>query len=106
MGDPSKAVKLYPVNPDYLIYGNIDNFTVTHRESLGSNNISVEVRLSVRIFDTETKNIVMVATGNGKSSTHSVDLSADGDKLSVERWREAVDMALMEIVNKVKKEVS
>ena len=104
MGNPLEAVKLFDIYPDYLIYGNIDGFTVTRRESLGSNNISVEVRLSVRVFDTETKNIVMVATGRGKASTHSVDFE-DGEKLSIERWREALDEALMEIVGKVKKEV-
>ena len=105
MGDPSKAVKLSDQKLDYFIYGYISNFTVTHRESLGSNNISVEVSLSTHIVEAATGKAVFVATGKGTASSHGVDLDKNGDKISTKAWSDALEKALNQIVTKIKKEV-
>ncbi|MBR2214447.1 MAG: hypothetical protein IJ849_01655 [Selenomonadaceae bacterium] len=105
MGDPSKALQLSDKKLDYLMYGYISNFTVTHRESLGSNNISVEVSLSAHIVESATGKAVFVATGKGTAASHGVDLNKDGDKISTKAWTDALEKALTQIADKVKKEV-
>ncbi len=106
-GDTSAAVKQFRVRPDYLVYGNIANFTVSHRESMGSNNISVETDLSVRIVDASSGKVVFVATGKGKSGTHNVALgkNAKADKISEEAWHDSLEKALIQIDEKIKKAV-
>lgn len=106
-GDTTTAVKQFKIKPNYLIYGSIANFTVSHRESLGSNNITVETDLSIRIVDAATSKVVFVATGKGKSSTHDVDMgkNAKADKISEEAWHDSLEKALTQINEKIKKAV-
>ena len=106
-GNMSTVVKQFRVKPDYLAYGGIANFTVSHRESLGSNNIAVETDLSVRIVDASNGKVVFVATGKGKSGTHNVDMGKDAgaDKISEEAWHESLEKALTQINEKIKKAV-
>ena len=106
-GDTTTVVKQFQIKPDYLIYGGIANFTVSHRESLGSNNIAVETDLSVRIVDAANGKVVFVATGRGKSGTHDVDMgkNAKADKISEEAWHDSLEKALTQINDKIKKAV-
>ncbi len=106
-GDTSTVVKQFQVKPDYLISGGIANFTVSHRETMGSNNIAVETDLSVRIVETSSGKVVFVATGKGKSSTHDVALGKDApaDKISEEAWHDSLQKALTQINEKIKKAI-
>lgn len=106
-GDTTTVVKQFKVKPDYLVYGGIANFTVSHRESMGSNNIAVETDLSVRVVDASSGKVVFVATGKGRSSTHDVALGKDApaDKISEEAWHDSLEKALTQINEKIKKAV-
>lgn len=108
-GDPSKAVKLFDQPLDYLIYGYITNITVTHRESIVSSNLIVRVDLSVRIVDASTGKIVCVATGKGESSSrggaYRKAFILGGNEVSDICWNEALEKALDQVVDKIKKRV-
>lgn len=106
-GDPSIVVKAYTEKPDYLMYGNIAKFTVTHRESLGTNNIAIEVRLSARIVEADTGKIVFVGIGKGTADNHDIDIDghASTDKISEYGWNIALEKAMEDIMKKLVKEV-
>ena len=107
--DTSEAVKLFDQNLDYLIYGYISNFTITHREAIATSNITVRVDLSVRIVDASTGKVVCVAIGKGESATHGgayrKTFKFGGDEISEECWHEALEKALNQIVERIKKQV-
>ena len=107
LGKPDKVITNFAVRPDYLIYGYISNFTVTHREVMGTNNISVEVKLSIRVVDSLSGKIEFVATGKGVSATHDTSAAQGfrfgGEEISEEAWHDALEKALIEIAEKAKK---
>ena len=107
LGKPDKIVTNFAVKPDYLIYGYISNFTVTHREVMGTNNISVEVKLSIRVVDASSGKIEFVATGKGVSATHDTSAAQGfrfgGEEISEEAWHESLEKALIEIAEKARK---
>jgi len=109
MGNPAEAIKLFDAKLDYLIYGYIANMTVTHRESIASSNLSVRVDLTTRIVDASTGKVVCVATGKGESSSHGgghrKSFKLGGSEISEECWHEALEKALNQIVDKIKKQV-
>lgn len=109
LGNPAEAVKLFDEKLDYLIYGYITNMTVTHRESLVSSNLSVRVDLTTRIVDTSTGKVVCMATGKGESASHGggyrKSFKLGGNEISEECWHEALEKALNQIVEKIKKQV-
>ena len=108
-GNPAEAVKLFDKKLDYLIYGYIANMTVTHRESIASSNLSVRIDLTTRIVDAKTGKVVCVATGKGESAshggTHRKSFKLGGDEISEECWHEALEKALNQIVERIKKQV-
>ena len=109
LGNPAEAVKLFDEKLDYLIYGYITNMTVTHRESIVSSNLSVRVDLTTRIVDASTGKVVCVATGKGESASHGggyrKSFKLGGNEISEECWYEALEKALNQIVEKIKKQV-
>lgn len=109
LGNPAEAVKLFDEKLDYLIYGYITNMTVTHRESLVSSNLSVRVDLTTRIVDASTGKVVCMATGKGESASHGggyrKSFKLGGNEISEECWHEALEKALNQIVEKIKKQV-
>lgn len=109
LGNPAEAVKLFDEKLDYLIYGYITNMTVTHRESIVSSNLSVRVDLTTRIVDTSTGKVVCMATGKGESASHGggyrKSFKLGGNEISEECWHEALEKALNQIVEKIKKQV-
>ena len=108
-GDTSAAIKLFDKKLDYLIYGYIANMTITHKESIATSNIAVRVDLTVRIVDAETGKVVCVATGEGNSSSHGgtgrKSFKFGGNEISEESWHTALEKALNQIVDKIKKQV-
>ena len=108
-GDTSEAVKLFDQKLDYIIYGYISNFTITHREAIATSNITVRVDLSVRIVDASTGKVVCVAIGKGESATHGgayrKTFKFGGDEISEECWHDALEKALNQIVERIKKQV-
>ncbi|MBQ7550371.1 MAG: hypothetical protein IJT04_02445 [Bacteroidales bacterium] len=106
MGKPEKIIQNFTIHPNYLIYGYITNFTVTHRETMGTNNISVEVSLTTRVVDAENGEIVFVATGKGVSSTHDTSAAKGfqfgGEEISEGCWHEALEKSLLQIIGKIK----
>lgn len=108
-GDTSEALKLFDQNLDYLIYGYISNMTITHREAVATSNITVRVDLSVRIVDASTGKVVCVATGKGESATHGgayrKSFKFGGDEISEECWHDALEKALNQIVERIKKQI-
>lgn len=109
LGNPAEAMKLFDEKLDYLIYGYITNMTVTHRESFVGSNLSVRVDLTTRIVDASTGKVVCVATGKGESSSHGggyrKSFKLGGNEISEECWYEALEKALNQIVEKIKKQV-
>lgn len=109
LGDPGKAVKLFDKTPDYLIYGYITNFTVTHRESLATSNLAVRIDLSVRIMEVATGEIVCVATGKGESASHGdayrKAFKMGGEEISEACWDEALNKAFDQILKSIQKQV-
>ena len=108
-GNPKEAVKLFNKKLDYLIYGYIANMTVTHRESIASSNLTVRIDLTTRIVDASTGKVVCVATGKGESANrgggHRKSFKLGGDEISEACWDEALEKALKQIVDKIKKQV-
>lgn len=108
-GNTSAAVKLFDKKLDYLIYGYITNMTITHRESIATSNLAVKVELSVRIADASTGKVVCIATGKGESSSHGgtyrKSFQFGGNEISEESWHDALEKALNQIVEKIKKQV-
>ena len=108
-GDTSEAVKLFDKKLDYLIYGYIANMTITHRESIASSNISVRVDLTTRIVDASTGKVVCVAIGKGESSSRGggsrKSFKFGGEEISEECWHEALEKALGQIVERIKKQI-
>lgn len=109
LGNPAEAMKLFDEKLDYLIYGYITNMTITHRESLVGSNLSVRVDLTTRIVDASTGKVVCVATGKGESASHGggyrKSFKLGGNEISEECWHEALEKALNQIVEKIKKQV-
>ena len=109
MGDPGKAVKLFDKTPDYLIYGYITNFTVTHRESLATSNLAVRIDLSVRIMEVSTGELVCVATGKGESASHGgayrKAFKIGGEEISEECWTDALEKAFNQVLKSIQKQV-
>ena len=109
MGKPEKVIQNFTVRPEYMIYGYITNFTITHRETMWTNNISVEVNLTARVIDANDGQVVFVATGKGISSTHNTTAAKGfrfgGEEISEECWHDALEKSLMQIVEKMKKAV-
>ena len=108
LGNPAEAMKLFDEKLDYLIYGYITNMTVTHRESIVSSNLSVRVDLTTRIVDASTGKVVCVATGKGESASrgggYRKSFKLGGNEISEECWHEALEKALNQIVEKIKKQ--
>ena len=108
-GNPAEAIKLFDKKLDYLIYGYIANMTVTHRESIASSNIAVRIDLTTRIVDASTGKVVCVATGKGESASrggnHRKSFKLGGGEISEVCWDEALEKALKQIVDKIKKQV-
>lgn len=109
LGNPAEAMTLFDQKLDYLIYGYVTNMTVTHRESIAGSNLSVRVDLSVRIVDASTGKVVCVATGKGESASHGgayrKSFKLGGGEISEECWHEALEKALNQIVERIKKQV-
>ena len=107
-GDTYEVVKLFDKQLDYLIYGYINNMTVSHRESFGSSNSIVSVNISVRIVDASTGKIVCVATGEGSGSNHdkSYKKSFRFENKPVEQlsFYIAFENAMNQVVEKIKKQ--
>ena len=107
-GDTSEAVKLFDKQSDYLIYGYINNITVSHREAFGTSNTILSVNLSVRIVDAETGKIVCVATGEGSTSNHGDSykktLNIGNDKVELESWIQSLQKAMDQVVEKIIKQ--
>ena len=108
-GDTSEAVKLFDKKLDYLIYGYIANLTITHRESIMSSNLTVRVDLTTRIVDAKTGKIVCVAVGKGESNnrggTYRKSFKLGGDEISEVCWHEALEKAINQITDRIKKQV-
>ena len=108
-GNTTEAVKLFDKKLDYLVYGYIANMTITHRESIASSNLAVRVDLTTRIVDASTGKVVCVVTGKGESANrgggHRKSFKFGGDEISEECWHEALEKALNQIVDKIKKQV-
>ena len=108
-GNPKEAVKLFDQKLDYLIYGYIANLTITHRESIATSNVNVRVDLTTRIVDANTGKVVCVAVGKGESASHGggnrKTFEFGGKEVSVVSWHEALEKALNQIVDKIKKQV-
>lgn len=108
-GNIEEAVKLFDKKLDYLIYGYIANMTITHRESIVSSNLAVRIDLTTRIVDASTGKVVCVATGKGESASrgagHRKSFKFGGDEISEEAWHDALEKALNQIVEKIKKQV-
>lgn len=108
-GDTSEAVKLFDQKLDYFIYGYIANMTITHRESIMTSNIAVRVDLTTRIVDATTGKVVCVATGKGESNSHGgtyrKSFKFGGDEISEECWHEALEKALKQVMERIKKQV-
>lgn len=108
-GDISEAVKLFDQKLDYLIYGYIANMTITHRESIMTSNIAVRVDLTTRIVDATTGKVVCIATGKGESNSHGgtyrKSFKFGGDEISEDCWHEALEKALNQVVERIKKQV-
>ena len=109
LGNPAEAMKLFDAKLDYLIYGYITNMTVTHRESIAGSNLTVRVDLTTRIIDASTGKVVCIATGKGESASHGgayrKSFKLGGSEISEECWHEALEKALNQIVEKIKKQV-
>lgn len=107
-GDTSEAVKLFDKKLEYLIYGCVNNMSVSHREAFGMSNSIVNVNLSVRIVDAETGKIVCVAVGRGSASNHGESyretFDFGEDKITLESWREAIQKAMDQVVEKIIKQ--
>ena len=108
-GDTSEAVKLFDKKLDYIIYGYIANMTITHRESIASSNLTVRVDLTTRIVDAATGKVVCVATGKGESvsrgGNNRKSFKFGGDEISEVCWHEALEKALNQVVDRIKKQV-
>ncbi len=108
-GNTTEAVKLFDKKLDYLIYGYIANMTITHRESIATSNLTVRVDLTTRIVDAYTGKVVCVATGKGeavsRSGGHRKSFKFGGDEISEDAWHEALEKALNQIVERIKKQV-
>lgn len=107
-GNTYEVVKLFDKKLDYLIYGYINNITVSHREAFGTSNSIVSVNLSVRIVDSSTGKVVCIATGEGSASNHD-----DSYKKSFRFKKQPVEMesfltacmkAMDQVVEKIKKQ--
>ncbi len=108
-GDTSEAVKLFDKKLDYFIYGYIANMTITHRESIASSNLAVRVDLTTRIVEASSGKVVCVVTGKGESASRGggsrKSFKFGGDEISEECWHEALEKAINQIVEKIKKQV-
>ena len=108
-GNPAEAVKLFDKKLDYLIYGYIANMTITHRESIASSNLAVRIDLTIRIVEASTGKVVCVATGKGESAsrggTNRKTFKLGGNEVSEGCWDDALEKALNQIVEKIKKQV-
>ena len=109
LGNPAEAMKLFDAKLDYLVYGYITNMTVTHRESIAGSNLTVRIDLTTRIIDASTGKVVCIATGKGESASHGgayrKTFKLGGSEISEECWHEALEKALNQIVEKIKKQV-
>ena len=107
-GNTSEVVKLFDQKLDYLIYGYINNMTVSHRESFGSSNSIVSVDLSVRIVDAETGKIVCVAVGEGSAPNHDKSYKKafrfENKPVELESFYLAIQKAMNQVVEKIKKQ--
>lgn len=107
-GNISEVVKLFDKKLDYLIYGYINNMTVSHRESFGSSNSVVSVDLTVRIIDSSTGKIVCVAVGEGSAPNHDKSYKKafrfENKPVELESFYIAVQKALNQAVEKIKKQ--
>ena len=107
-GNTSNAVKLFGEKMDYLIYGYINNLTVSHREAFGTSNTILNVSLSVRIVDAETGKIVCVAVGEGSASNHGGSyekaLRFGEERVELQSWLQAMKKAMNQVVEKIVKQ--
>ncbi len=107
-GNTSEVVKLFDKKLDYLIYGYINNITVSHRESFGDSNSIVSIDLSVRIVDASTGKIVCVATGEGSAPNHDKSYKKafrfENKPVEIESFQAAFTKAMNKVVEKIKKQ--
>ena len=108
-GEFVKVVKLFDEKLDYIIYGYIANFTVTHREAFGTSNLSVRIDVTVNIIDTSNGKVVCTATGKGESASHGEGnrkaFKFGGKAIPEVCWGEALDKALTQSVEKINKRI-
>ena len=114
-------VDLKKENPDYLIYGYLNDVGVktsgqgillpTYMVSAGGDSQSVSVRLSVKIMNAHTGKEVFVATGRGQSGATKVQIGYQmhsfriGSKVAVEgALHNALYKAVRQIADKIIKE--
>ena len=105
-GDTSQALKIFDETPDYLIYGYIANLTVTHRESVATSNLAVQVKLTARVIDAKTGKLIYLGIGKGKSSNHGgayrKPLKLGGEEIDPVCWSEAIKEASIQLVKDIK----
>ena len=110
LGERKAALDSFNVNPDYLLYGYLDNYSITHREAMFSQNYTVRTDFTVRVVDAKTGAIVATATGTGISETHGSDVAKNSlqfgqDEISEQSWDESVEKAIEQIGEKLRKKV-
>ncbi len=109
LGDREEALVSFSVNPDYLLYGYLDNYSITHRESMFSQNYTVRSDFTVRIIDAKSGSIVATASGTGISETHGnvadSSLQFGKDEISEQSWHDSVEKAIVQIGGKIRQKV-
>lgn len=110
LGDRKAALASFDVHPDYLLYGYLDNYSITHREAMFSQNYTVRSDFTVRVMDAKSGMIVATASGTGISETHGDDVAKNSlqfgkDEISEQSWHESVEKAIVEIGEKIRKKV-
>lgn len=107
-GETLEVVKLFDKDLDYLIYGYMNNMTVSHRESFGSSNSIVSVDISVRIVDASTGKIVCSVTGEGSAPNHGDSYKKsfrfENKPVENESFYIALSKAMDQVVEKIKKQ--
>ncbi len=109
-GNPEKVITNFSVHPDYLLYGYLANLTITRRESLASQNLTVRADFTARVVDAKTKQVVAVASGTGIAESHGENIASSAtafgeDEISRQSWHDSVEKALTEIGEKLRKKI-
>lgn len=110
LGNRKAALDSFGVNPDYLLYGYLDNYSITHREAMFSQNYTVRSDFTVRVVDAKTGAIVATASGTGISETHGSDVAKNSlqfgqNEISEQSWHDSVEKAIEQIGKKIRQKV-